>query len=114
MIFILVILHTYLCLLLLFLTGLFCFSLCCCSRFCYFFFLMIRRPPRSTRTDTLFPYTTLFRSQKCPRISRAWHRLCKPRCTVDGSGLGLRLGSGTCAGRSYHGADDRPFLCHEC
>src|SRR3546814_12028923 len=29
----------------------------------YFFFLMIRRPPRSTRTDTLFPYTTLFRSQ---------------------------------------------------
>src|SRR3546814_6713732 len=28
-----------------------------------FFFLMIRRPPRSTRTDTLFPYTTLFRSK---------------------------------------------------
>src|SRR3546814_13677316 len=28
----------------------------------YVFFLMIRRPPRSTRTDTLFPYTTLFRS----------------------------------------------------
>src|SRR3546814_10198976 len=27
-----------------------------------FFFLMIRRPPESTRTDTLFPYTTLFRS----------------------------------------------------
>src|SRR3546814_11860822 len=27
------------------------------------FFLMIRRPPRSTRTDTLFPYTTLFRSE---------------------------------------------------
>src|SRR3546814_13495404 len=31
--------------------------------FVFFFFLMIRRPPRSTRTDTLFPYTTLFRSQ---------------------------------------------------
>src|SRR3546814_15820931 len=30
--------------------------------FFLFFFLMIRRPPRSTRTDTLFPYTTLFRS----------------------------------------------------
>src|SRR3546814_10044622 len=30
---------------------------------------MIRRPPRSTRTDTLFPYTTLFRSEK-PMISR--------------------------------------------
>src|SRR3546814_19614584 len=28
----------------------------------YFFFLMIRLPPRSTRTDTLFPYTSLFRS----------------------------------------------------
>src|SRR3546814_19308052 len=32
------------------------------SFFLYLFFLMIRRPPRSTRTDTLFPYTTLFRS----------------------------------------------------
>src|SRR3546814_15702924 len=32
------------------------------SSFSFFFFLMIRRPPRSTRTDTLFPYTTLFRS----------------------------------------------------
>src|SRR3546814_12652434 len=32
---------------------------------------MIRRPPRSTRTDTLFPYTTLFRSNRsnpCPRV----------------------------------------------
>src|SRR3546814_1042168 len=32
--------------------------------FLLFFFLMIRRPPRSTRTDTLFPYTTLFRSSR--------------------------------------------------
>src|SRR3546814_6138444 len=32
------------------------------SQLCFIFFLMIRRPPRSTRTDTLFPYTTLFRS----------------------------------------------------
>src|SRR3546814_8616673 len=31
---------------------------------------MIRRPPRSTRTDTLFPYTTLFRSASS--ISRTW------------------------------------------
>src|SRR3546814_13007412 len=31
------------------------------------FFLMIRRPPRSTRTDTLFPYTTLFRSEGLDR-----------------------------------------------
>src|SRR3546814_5394650 len=39
---------------------------CLCSLYllsCFLvFFLMIRRPPRSTRTDTLFPYTTLFRS----------------------------------------------------
>src|SRR3546814_20360059 len=34
------------------------------------FFLMIRRPPGSTRTDTLFPYTTLFRSQ-CDRRADA-------------------------------------------
>src|SRR3546814_1352838 len=34
--------------------------------FVFFFFLMIRRPPRSTRTDTLFPYTTLFRSPVTP------------------------------------------------
>src|SRR3546814_16437278 len=40
-----------------------------------FFFLMIRRPPRSTRTDTLFPYTTLFRSIK--RIGRD-HNLIEP------------------------------------
>src|SRR3546814_13190453 len=34
-----------------------------------FFFLMTRRPPRSTRTDTLFPYTTLFRSKAGDRIA---------------------------------------------
>src|SRR3546814_9690259 len=38
--------------------------------FVCFFFLMIRRPPRSTRTDTLFPYTTLFRSNFSPLF--AW------------------------------------------
>src|SRR3546814_6766118 len=31
---------------------------------------MIRRPPRSTRTDTLFPYTTLFRSFSCAQARR--------------------------------------------
>src|SRR3546814_10112401 len=42
----------------------FCFYIIPISIFsCLFFFLMIRRPPRSTRTDTLVPYTTLFRSQ---------------------------------------------------
>src|SRR3546814_20271649 len=40
-----------------------CFVLVMAGDIVYlFFFLMIRRPPRSTRTDTLFPYTTLFRS----------------------------------------------------
>src|SRR3546814_6171625 len=34
------------------------------------FFLMIRRPPRSTRTDTLFPYTTLFRSDRAAVLAR--------------------------------------------
>src|SRR3546814_20549169 len=41
---------------------------------------MIRRPPRSTRTDTLFPYTTLFRSKKGKE---------EILCAVEGSGLGL-------------------------
>src|SRR3546814_2939809 len=48
---------------------------------------MIRRPPRSTRTDTLFPYTTLFRSilvhcvvdiQRCPRRACCWRFCPKP------------------------------------
>src|SRR3546814_2695640 len=46
---------------------------------------MIRRPPRSTRTDTLFPYTTLFRS---PRAARA-DRLAKHDC---GGGRSRRAG----------------------
>src|SRR3546814_11536338 len=37
-----------------------------------FFFLMIRRPPRSTRTDTLFPYTTLFRSEPLAAAAIDW------------------------------------------
>src|SRR3546814_3237785 len=36
---------------------------------------MIRRPPRSTRTDTLFPYTTLFRSIAVQN-QREWQRFC--------------------------------------
>src|SRR3546814_6812875 len=41
-----------------------CISCCFFTEFSLVvFFLMIRRPPRSTRTDTLFPYTTLFRSE---------------------------------------------------
>src|SRR3546814_9218351 len=52
-----------------------------------FFFLMRRRPPRSTRTDTLFPYTTLFRSsrdafQPHPRIN-AWARQIDARFRIQ-------------------------------
>src|SRR3546814_8152692 len=51
---------------------------------------MIRRPPRSTRTDTLFPYTTLFRSNlsRTPRAARA-DRLAKHDC---GGGRSRRAG----------------------
>src|SRR3546814_18160178 len=43
-------------------------------------FLMIRRPPRSTRTDTLFPYTTLFRSAHEPdhQPGPGSHAVCFP------------------------------------
>src|SRR3546814_5180885 len=42
---------------------------------------MLRRPPRSTRTDTLFPYTTLFRSRLAPRRSRRRRdRRAPPAC----------------------------------
>src|SRR3546814_12268445 len=46
--------------------------ICCC-----FFFLMIRRPPRSNRTDTLFPYTTLFRSVVLEEIQMTPAKLAK-------------------------------------
>src|SRR3546814_4718985 len=67
---------------------------------------MIRRPPRSTRTDTLFPYTTLFRSPnkaQVPSVGVEFGRECRALFTVlpgfsqlgaDQAGLELRcLGS---------------------
>src|SRR3546814_12760538 len=49
---------------------------------------MIRRPPRSTRTDTLFPYTTLFRSaRQDPEVWRRNHHRQDP-----GPGPGCRQG----------------------
>src|SRR3546814_15064465 len=75
---------------------------CCCSTLgCYwyslvmvcrcislvfmvFFFLMIRRPPRSTRTDTLFPYTTLFRSPGRARADGRRRTLCRGSRLVHG------------------------------
>src|SRR3546814_6726573 len=64
-----------------------------------FFFLMIRRPPRSTRTDTLFPYTTLFRSLvtrsqdgmtllRAGRLDRPLHLPATAREVYDVSGAG--------------------------
>src|SRR3546814_1075536 len=54
---------------------------------CFLFFLMILRPPRSTRTDTLFPYTTLFRS-RAGRAPRGWNG-GPPRIPLPGGGQPL-------------------------
>src|SRR3546814_6305470 len=54
------------------------------------FFLMIRRPPRSTRTDTLFPYTTLFRSPVDGR--RAVGQNLDPLDRADRDDVGVGLG----------------------
>src|SRR3546814_1075192 len=57
-----------------------------CIVFLFIFFLMIRRPPRSTRTDTLFPYTTLFRSlalRFCSRLRSIDSRY--PVTTIESS-----------------------------
>src|SRR3546814_14345064 len=56
-----------------------------------FFFLMIRRPPRSTRTDTLFPYTTLFRSR---RSSWGGARHCRPLAVGTSGTRQCRWGQG--------------------
>src|SRR3546814_2966750 len=64
---------------------------------------MIRRPPRSTRTDTLFPYTTLFRSTAgCA----AGHGLCARLCRAFRPVVDLRL-----SGRRDHtrGIHSRAF-----
>src|SRR3546814_7853669 len=52
--------------------------------FIFFFFLMIRRPPRSTRTDTLFPYTTLFRSPARRRRAPAGSSVLRPARALPG------------------------------
>src|SRR3546814_17943803 len=71
--------------------------------FFYCFFLMIRRPPRSTRTDTLFPYTTLFRSQPQQAVGDARcdarlrrHRRVRHRCRMRDQALDAaqRFGEG--------------------
>src|SRR3546814_3518696 len=75
---------------------------------------MIRRPPRSTRTDTLFPYTTLFRSGRCMlrRRGEGAHRRAPGRRLRRGPGLPPGTG-GRIAGRRagtppQHDGADRP------
>src|SRR3546814_19179791 len=83
------------------------------------FFLMIRRPPRSTRTDTLFPYTTLFRSREGiglvlvlgPEPVRGGHAH-DPRHLLDPAqvGHGQRLDDGVARGREQ--ADRKSTRLH--
>src|SRR3546814_10502324 len=70
-----------------------------------FFFLMIRRPPRSTRTDTLFPYTTLFRSSAavcsvtlCKRINANAARLN----TASATSISSRVKPVSCLATNSH------------
>src|SRR3546814_2173243 len=58
----------------------------------YIFFLMIRRPPRSTRTDTLFPYTTLFRSARA-RTPPQRHRAAASAAALPVWQAGVAKGS---------------------
>src|SRR3546814_4310016 len=44
---------------------------------------MIRRPPRSTRTDTLFPYTTLFRSRYFPGVANHCAGIANPQARPE-------------------------------
>src|SRR3546814_1797855 len=66
-----------------------------CSFVRYVFFLMIRRPPRSTRTDTLFPYTTLFRS------AIAHLRECVVEDAVEQAAGGLLADPGDCRSEEH-------------
>src|SRR3546814_13389319 len=64
---------------------------------------MIRRPPRSTRTDTLFPYTTLFRSVRSGDDQRRDDKESRGR-GVAGNGDGLRTEFGLAADADMAGA----------
>src|SRR3546814_3953523 len=79
---------------------------------------MMRRPPRSTRTDTLFPYTTLVRSLGGGgRGIRGFRRLlCLLRGLFGLRRIGLRLGMGHRSGEGGgdHGGKQDPGLLHGC
>src|SRR3546814_17698740 len=74
--------------------------------FLFFFFLMIRRPPRSTRTDTLFPYTTLFRSMAMSvptAVSAAHASLSVMSARSDDDVLRLTQAAGKVARQNMYG-----------
>src|SRR3546814_18718729 len=77
--------------------------------FYLFFFLMIRRPPRSTRTDTLFPYTTLFRSAGLALVTilPISGRPTKPPPSLQGISHGTQPSARTLSQFRYHGAHRR-------
>src|SRR3546814_7896525 len=61
---------------------------------------MIRRPPRSTRTDTLFPYTTLFRSEAAARWETPSMKELDRRTLLAAATLGSMLAPASSAGAS--------------
>src|SRR3546814_17000756 len=71
--------------------------------FCFCFFLMIRRPPRATRTDTLFPYTTLFRSG-LERVGFVCQRAADGDARRGDAGEQIGAGGGDGVGRGGDGA----------
>src|SRR3546814_6524401 len=74
---------------------------------------MIRRPPRSTRTDTLFPYTTLFRSPE-PRldpVDRAAHRR---RGEPEAAPGGRKTSLGDGRGKDFHRSRTVAAAVHLC
>src|SRR3546814_2263516 len=77
------------------------FDYICSAAYCFiFFFLMIRRPPRSTRTDTLFPYTTLFRSRTPPASLPRPHRKPAASERIAGRRRWWTASTATCGRRS--------------
>src|SRR3546814_5316059 len=72
------------------------------------FFLMIRRPPRSTRTDTLFPYTTLFRSRLQETLASKGRHRALPVARRSGRTVRRRAGRGRARrGRFAREGDNR-------
>src|SRR3546814_18422896 len=82
------------------------FGILCGLCFSFFFFLNTRRPPRSTRTDSLFPYPTLFRSLRDRIFGPGGRSRSSPRdpvqpverCLVRIVGAAAASGAGTDAG----------------